>query len=215
MKRRSFVLFSLMLLCLSGHLHAQLWSGVIDPSRAVDWSSTNPGVMCGVPSASWTQCGSTIAAYSGTAAKISSALAACPANTYVLLGAGTFNLSTGIQMASNVVLRGSGAKSTFLVFTGYNGCGGESASICVSLDSTWDGSSSIQPGQSNAATWSAGYSQGTTSITLTNVGSSGLSVGQYIYLDQANSNTDPGTLFVCDNTTLPCSLARGAPGRTI
>jgi hypothetical protein len=215
MKRRSFVLFSLMLLCLSGHLHAQLWSGVIDPSRAVDWSSTNPGVVGGVPSASWTQCGSTIAAYSGTAAKINNALAACSANTYVLLGAGTFNLSTGIQMVSNVVLRGSGANNTFLIFTGNNSCGGEYASICGSLDSTWTGTPYIQPGGTQAATWSGGYSQGTTSITLTSVGSSGITAGQYIYLDQANKNTDPGTLFVCDNTTLPCSLEGGAPGRTI
>jgi hypothetical protein len=46
------------------------------------------------------------------------------------------------------------------------------------------------------------------------VGSAGISVGQYIYLDQANAETDPGTVFVCDNTSLPCSLEGGAPGRT-
>src|ERR1022692_4527329 len=215
MKRGSLLLFPLMMLCLSGHLRAQLWSGILDPSRGADWSSTNPGVVGGVPSASWAQCGATIAPYSGSATAINNALAACSANTYVLLGAGTFTLSSGIQMVSNVALRGAGANSTFLVFSGNNGCGGESASICVSRDSTWDGSTSIQQGRSNAASWSAGYTQGTNSITLTNVGSSGRSVGQYIYLDQANSNSDPGTLFVCDNTTLPCSLEGGAPGRTI
>jgi len=42
-----------------------------------------------------------------------------------------------------------------------------------------------------------------------------LSVGQYIYLDQADSTADNGSFFVCDNTTAPCSLEGVAPGRTV
>ena len=64
----------------------------------------------------------------------------------------------------------------------------------------------------NTATWSGGYAQGATSITLNGL-SKPLSVGQYIYLDQADDLSDPGTLFVCESTTVspPCSL-EGAAG---
>jgi hypothetical protein len=91
---------ALALLC-SAPLNGQLWSGIIAPSRATDW--TQAGVKGDIPSRTWTQCGATIAAYSGTAATINGAVnhtasgyTGCGANTYVQLGAGTFNLSTGI-----------------------------------------------------------------------------------------------------------------------
>ena len=85
-----------------------VWTGVVDPSRASDWS--RPGVLGGIPSGTWTQCGSTLAS-SSSAATINSAIAGCSANQYVQLGAGTFSLSAGIDFAakSNVVLRGYGS----------------------------------------------------------------------------------------------------------
>ena len=119
MKRKLSTLFSVILFSLPGVLYAQNWSGILDPSRAIDW--TEAGVVGGIPDANWIQCGSTIAAYTGTAAAINTHIAGCPSNTYVLLGPGTFNLSTGILMKSNVVLRGSGANFTFLVMSGKNG----------------------------------------------------------------------------------------------
>lgn len=212
MKRKLLILLPVMLFCLSGMLRAQVpsWSGILDPSRAINW--TQAGVVGGIPDANWTQCGSTIAAYTGTAAAINAQIAKCPANTYVLLGPGTFNLSTGIVMYSNVVLRGSGANSTFLVMTGNYGCGGNTAWICFSQDPTWFGYAYM-----NTANWSGGYAPGATSITLTGL-TKPLSVGQYIYLDQADDLSDPGTLFVCESTSVrpACSLegAAGA-GRSI
>src|ERR1700693_3561587 len=117
------------LLCVSGHLDAQPWSGIIDPSRAIDWS--NVGVPGGIPT-NRTQCGSTIAAYTGTADAINNALAACSSNQYVLLGSGTFSLSSGITFGhhSNLTLRGSGANQTFIVFAGSAACGGMTADAC-------------------------------------------------------------------------------------
>jgi hypothetical protein len=207
MKPKLLILVPVMLFCLSGVLCAQVpsWSGILDPSRAIDW--TQAGVVGGIPDANWAQCGSTIAAYSGSADAINTQIAKCPANTYVLLGPGTFNLSTGIQMYSNVVLRGSGANSTFLVMTGSHGCGGNTGWICFSRDPTWFGYSFM-----NTATWSGGYALGATSITLTRL-SKPLSVGQYIYLDQADDLSDPGTLFVCESSAVSpaCSL-QGATG---
>ncbi len=213
--RRS-VLFPLILLCISlgtVHSYGQVWSGMLSPSRAIDWSGA--GVEGGIPSGTWAQCGSTIAAYSGAATSINNAIAACPANHYVQLGAGTFNLSSGINMLSNVELRGMGANQTFLIFTGSISCNGANPGICFMGDNVYYGGANVQPGGSNAALWTAGYSAGATSITLSNVGSVGIKNGSYIYLDQANDTSIGATQFVCDVTTPACSLEGGGLGRTI
>ena len=91
-------------------------SGIISSSRATDWTQAGavPGSTGSLPDTSWAQCGSTVSA--GTsAATITSDLAACPANTYLMLGPGTFNLSGQIRFPTtgHVVLRGSGAKQHF------------------------------------------------------------------------------------------------------
>jgi hypothetical protein len=90
-------------LSLSGVSVAQEpWSGIISPGRAVDWQNAGATI-----STTRTQCGSTVAA--GTSASsINSLLSNCASGTYLLLGAGTFNLNSGIAMPSNVTLRGRG-----------------------------------------------------------------------------------------------------------
>src|SRR5579864_5663931 len=156
MRRKRTYLFSFVLFCVSASLYGQSWSGIIDRSRAIDW--TRAGVTGGIPSANWRQCGSTVPA--GTsAATINSDLAACPSNTYVLLAPGTFNLATGIIMQRNVVLRGAGADQTFLVFSGSANCGGWGGSdICFyNPNFLYYGSAAVAPGGSNAATWTRGF----------------------------------------------------------
>lgn len=77
---------ALVTILLFGSLaFGQAWSGVLDARRAVSWS---PGIPGGIPSGSYTKCGSTIAAYTGTASTINTQLAGCSANHYVLLGSG-------------------------------------------------------------------------------------------------------------------------------
>src|SRR6266568_6692677 len=168
MRRKKLLLFSLILLCLSTPAHAQLWSGIIDPSRAVDWSS--PGIVGGIPNRT-TIC-STLNP-GATAAQINSAIASCPSGQVVKLNAGTYNLSTGIifNNKSNVTLRGVGPDKTFLVFTGGNGCGGWGGDVCFQSGDTSDGFD----GPSNIATWTGGYSAGTTtSITLGSITKGGI-----------------------------------------
>ncbi len=201
-----FLFVPILLVCLSLCTGAQSpWSGVLSTSRAVDWAQA--GIPGGIPSGSWTQCGSTIAAYSGTAAAINNALAACGVDQYVLLGAGTFNLSTGITFGSksNTLLRGSGANATFLVFTGGVSCwqGGEQALICVqSSDGTYPG------GNPPARNWTAGYAKGTNSVTLANT--TGITTNStMIVLDQCNTGysgspcagtpVDNGNFFACND----------------
>ena len=197
-------------ICVSGYLGAQPWSGIIDNTRAIDWSSA--GVVGGIPSATWSQCGTVIAA-GASSATINSAISSCSANHYVLLGPGAFNLSSGVDFSgrSNVALRGSGPDQTFLNFSGANGChGGYGAwvDICIySTDGNWSG------GPSNTANWTAGYTKGTTQITLSNVAN--LKVGSPLMLDQVDDPADTGSVFVCSNNgaSPPCSL-EGNSGAT-
>jgi hypothetical protein len=199
----------------------QPWSGIVAPSRAIDWSKA--GVEGGIPSATWTQCGSTISAYNGSASTINTAIQNCTANHYVQLGAGTFNLSTGITFANkdNIAVRGMGANQTLLVFTGTDSCSGAFATVCFEGGGGNDyfSAAKMQPGGSNAASWTAGFTQGATQITLSSIGSAGIQVGQYIYLDQDDDTASNNNLFTCENSSASpaCSDEGGVqdPGRLI
>lgn len=210
MRYRQICAALVLFFCFSHRAHGQAWSGILAPSRGIDW--TQAGVVGGIPSGTWTQCGTTIAA-GASASTIQTAINSCASNHYVQLGAGTFNLSNGLFMKSNVALRGQGANQTSLIFTGSVSCYSGGAVICVGTDGTYNGSGPVQPGGSQAGTWSNGYAQGATSITLTNIGNSGIVNGQYIFLDQANVTSPTSTLFICDTTA--CATEGGSPGRTI
>ena len=194
---------SAMILCLlcfgiSVPAHAQAWSGVVAPTRATDWS--HAGVPGGIPSASWAQCGSTIAAYGSAGspaspATIQSAINACGTNQYVQLGAGNFYLSGSIYVKgqSNVEIRGMGANSTFIYFYGNTGVGGDNcqglyASICFE---SADQNGNMSP--SNSANWTAGYSKGTSVITLSAVPN--LKVGNTVILDELLTPIDTGAIL--------------------
>ncbi len=206
-----FLILPLVLLWLPlrSQAQSQLWSGVLAPARAMDWTKVGavPGAPGSLPSASWTQCGSTIAAYSGSATTINNALSSCSANHYVLLGPGTFTLNTPIAFPKNttghIALRGAGASSTIISFTGSGGaCNGTDALICIaSNDGTYAG------GPNTSYNWTAGYAQGATQITLSSV--SGIVVGQTILVLNAcdtgfsgsncttGASIDNGNYFVC------------------
>ncbi len=195
-------------------LGTPVWSGLLAPSRAINWSSA--GVTGGIPNRT-TVC-ATINPYVGSADAINTAIANCPSGQVVYLNAGIYHLSTGIVMHENVTLRGAGADQTFLVFTLSDVaiCTIMPTDICFQNQPLDYGSNEVQPGGSKSATWTAGYGKGTTQITLSNIGSSGLSVGQYIFLDQANDIADNGSFFVCDATSpFACSAQGSSPGRTV
>jgi len=206
---------------------AQSASGIISSSRSITWTSAGfPGTA--LPDAAWTQCGSTIAAYgsSGTPASpatINSALAACGSNTYVLLGAGTFYLNGSIVVSqssgrkSNLVLRGSGSNSTFLIFSGIGGTGGcYNSSISMEGDCVF-----VNGGEENVCNWTAGYAVGTTSVTLANCGTaspgfgslSNLKVGNILIFDQLDEQTDPGTIWNCAQEGVCAGTIQGGGAR--
>jgi hypothetical protein len=180
MKNKPMRFFTLILFIQCICLYAQPWSGIVDPSRATDWSQA--GVAGGIPNRT------TICATfnpGASASQINAAIAACN-NGVVYLNAGTYNLSSGLifNAKSNVTLRGAGPDQTSLVFTGTNDCGGYAASICVMGSNGWTGGFSGGP-----VNWTGGYTQGSTTITLAST--AGLAAGQYIILDQLDDTSDP------------------------
>lgn len=199
----SLLLFLLALFPAAAEAQTPPWSGVLSPTRGAAWASA--GVPGGIPSASWTQCGSTIAAYGSAVspaspATIQTAITNCTANHYVQLGAGTFYLSGSfyVKGQSNVVIRGMGANvlagGTAIYFHGDTGVGGDNcngiyATICFeSADNNYSGS------VSNSTTWTAGYSQGTTVITLASVPN--LRIGNPVILDQLDFTSDTGAILI-------------------
>jgi hypothetical protein len=208
MNRKMLAAFSIIVACVSVDAAAQ---ALVAASRRIDWSLA--GIPDGIPNRT-TQCGGTIAPYNGTAATINNAIASCPSEQVVQLGAGTFNLTSGIDFGgrSNVTLRGKGANSTYLVFTGA-GAGGYNSVVAM------EGSISANGYENNVCDWTGGYSQGATVITLANCGStapakgslSNLKVGSLLILDQLDEANDTGQIWNCESTG-PTGCTWNGPG---
>lgn len=205
-----FVAFLLFFLLMPLTVEAQtpLWSGILPSPQGINWS--NAGVVGGIPA--YTQCGATVAA-GASAATVNADLASCASNPpctsgkYVLLGPGNFTFTTGIAFhsISCVELRGSGANSTFITFTGADACNGTAADFCIT------GSVSYNLAPQNVANWTAGYALGTTTITLSSV--TNLSVGMYIILDETDDTSDSGDVYICQFVGAACSIG-GTGGGT-
>lgn len=189
----------LILLCLSVFLslptevNGQAWSGILSPSRAIDWSSA--GVPGGIPTRT-TDCATINAATYGNGASdatsaINSALSSCPSGQVVSLGAGTFLINGNVQVPANVTLRGAGANQTILHARNTSGA-------VVTL-----GNGGVSWAQTNAVAITGGTAAGSTSITLSSA--SGVTVGSYLIIDQlndgviVNANGSEGPCNWCDN----------------
>jgi hypothetical protein len=218
MKPKALLLLLVFSFSVAPTSYCQVWSGILSSSRAVDWSGA--GVPGGIPNRT-TQCGSTIAPYGSAGSPaapdtISAAIYNCPAGQYVSLGAGTFYLNgpiafvyyTGGSMrySNNVTLRGQGADKTSIVFikSGSFLCpvAGLAGAICIT------GSQNYSGGEQNTATWTAGYTQGSTTITLSN--SLNIAANStVITLDQRNESSDTGNIFNCTSGSV-CGSTNGA-----
>lgn len=175
----------------------QAWTGVLSPSRAIDWSTAGAGSMpsrtaCSTQPSLLTGSGS---ANANTTA-IAKAIAAC-SGYQVNIPAGTFYVAGLALQTNNVTLSGLGADKTFLIFTARNGCGGFFGNVCI-----WNGDGDYSAGPTNIANWTTGYSAGTTNVTLDNYAN--LKVGMLLGLDQLND-----TYNVSGTST--CSTSSGQP----
>ena len=139
-----------------------------------------------------------------TAAQINSAIAGCQTGEVVFLNAGTYNLTSPINiLRSNVTLRGAGANQTLLYFNGsmQNTCDNAGGDICIYNGNGW-----WSGGPGTTANWTGTseggpglYPQGATHITLDNT--TGLSVGAQLILDQLGDNGDTGNIYQGQNNT--------------
>lgn len=186
----------------------QYWTGTLANERATDW--TLAGVEGGIPSSGWMQCGGTIAAYTGSGGTIQSAIDACGDNEYVLLGAGTFTLSSGFSLDHNMAVRGSGSNSTILVINGetINDTCGYFYTAAIGF------CTSSSPVPETTANWTAGYALGTTRITLS--ASSGVVAGTILRLNQLNEASDgypaAGDIYICTTASTSCVAQGGGYG---
>lgn len=201
----------------------QNWVGILDPTRAIDWSGV--GIPGGVPTRN-TVC--TTLTSSASAATINAAFTACLNGQVVLLQAGTYNLTSGLRLqpnadglhGTNVTLRGAGPLLTIINFTGSDGCMGTAGDVCFinNFAIGGDNNFALPPcggvNSNNCADWTAGYAKGATQITLLNVGANTPQIGQLLVLDQANDITNAAGLQQCD-TVGPCSYSGGAFGRVL
>lgn len=189
-------------------------AGVLSAARSINWNLAGavPGAPGTLPDTAWTQCGSTISAYgsSGSYASpntINTAVSGCSAGTYVQLGSGDFYLTGSIVLASNVEVRGAGANLTKLHFNGNTSCNGNSAVVCLAGSNNYSGT------EQNYATWTAGFSQGATTLTLSNT--LNIVAGKTIIaIDQQDQAADNGQVWNCVGTACGASGSSGAPRTT-
>ena len=85
------------------------------------------------------------------------------------------------------------SRQTILKFTGSDPCGGLQANVCIR---GWSGVWSGNVPAGDIRNWTAGYSKGTTQLTLDST--AGLTVGTVIVLDQLNDTVDEGAVVVSD-----------------
>jgi hypothetical protein len=155
---------------------SESWEGILDPSRAIDWSST--GIPGGIPNRA-TVCATVNASTYGNGASdatagIQAALNGCPANQVVMLSAGTFLVNSEISVPSNVTLRGAGAQATVLNANG-------------ATDAVISFGSPVTPQASSSVAITGGATAGSTSVTLANAG--GISVGSYLLVTELNDSS--------------------------
>jgi hypothetical protein len=150
------------------------WQGILDPTRAIDW--TVSGVPGGIPNRS-TVCASLSASTYGNGASdatagIQAALNTCPSNQVVSLSAGKFRINTSVQIPSNVSLRGQGPAQTILDLRGSGAAG---ITFGTGVEPNFAGATVDITG---------GMTAGSKSITVSNA--TNFAVGKYLTINQLN-----------------------------
>lgn len=181
---RAILIF--LFLCSSFGIGQQSpWSGILDPSRAIDWSTA--GIPGGVPNIT-IQCGNTLQPSGGNdTAAIQAAVNGCSATTtsFVQLAAGTFHTTGQWTIPTHVVLRGMGADQTIIQV---NGTSATYSATAISLG----GSLSATPNEpmfSRVMQITSNNSKGDTTVTVASIGQatiSQLAVGDMVWIAPLN-----------------------------
>ena len=157
----------------------------IPPGRSLSWYPAGLDVIGGIPSDAWTTVPITGLHPDGTvddSGRINAAITAASANTVLTIPAGSYLIQHDIRMKSNVVLRGAKQSgppylpavdntATTLILDG-----------CEIFFRGGDKTTNWWPGPQSGLSITAGYTQGSTSLTLANNGT--LAVGDYVCVYQ-------------------------------
>lgn len=188
------------------------WNGLLTTSRAIDWRNAGATIPTGTIPNCATQPSASIAS-------INAAIAAdVGGGSYCVVNIPAVSSAVGTVIVryagkANVILRGTGANSSILTYSGATGlsnCNGLNATyICL-----WNGDSS-SPGNwvsTNSANWTGGLSQGSTVLTLSNT--TNLKVGMQVVLYQTDPSTDPGNIWPCQSTNFNNACSWQGTGST-
>jgi hypothetical protein len=194
MKVKQLVLFLFFLLCLSGCLYAQAWSGILEPTYgsgacnygstsapgqcAIDWSTA--GIPGGIPNRT-TICANISASTYGNGASdatsgTQTALNGCGSGQVVMLSSGTFLINGNLTVPSNATLRGAGANLTILNANGTSGA-------VITLGAA----PGLGPYISGSVSITSGASAGSSSIVVSSA--SGIRVGSYLLITELNDSS--------------------------
>jgi hypothetical protein len=155
-----------ILLCLCFFISAvSLKAEIIPSSRRISWHAGVPG---GIPARA-TIC--TTLSAGASASQINSAINSCPVGQTVLLGAGTYSISSQISITKGVTLRGAGTSTVLNCTASWH---------CVQMGNFPSSPSTISVSGSPA--------KGAGSITVAST--SGLAVNDYIAIDQTNDGVE-------------------------
>lgn len=203
--------FLFIVFCVPSKTKSQAWSGLLAPTRAMNWSGAGAGTIPArttICQTLGTAGQSPTYSQNVTAAQIVAALQACAGKSQtVYLNPGTYTMTqtifgpnSGGATPSNVTLRGAGPQQTILTWTATsNNCDGIGATaFCI-----FNGDSGAIPYVANAINWTGGYSQGTTTLTLGSAvtGSlSNLQVGTLLDLNQLDPSSDTGNWWPCGSS---------------
>ena len=186
-------------------------SAFLDPTRTIDWTGTGFTIPSYTANCATqpTLTANSQSADAANATSIQNALASCDATHNVVnIPAGTYYF-TSVTFGSqgHQVLRGAGPNLTTIIPTAGVGCaGGITNGLClIDANDTSSGNPDVLPGGKQACSWTAGYAQGTTTITLSNCGGAPPTNGVVI-LDQANDISDTNGVFVCDTNIANCGI---------
>ena len=206
MNRKQLLLLSIIFgLMVPSVSHAQAWSGILNPARAIDWSTA--GVPGGIPYRS-TICATSACASAtsgganATVAQLNAALASCPSGDVVLLAAGIYNINGTLSVPSNCTLRGAGTLQTILNATGRSGA----------VIQMGNGGVPYSPG-ATSTTITSGATAGSSSIVVSSA--SGISAGTYLAISELNDptyvtiTTPSGVCNWCDGSSDGGARARG------
>lgn len=155
-----------------------------------------------------------------TVGTLNTAIAACTSGGVVQLQAGTYSFSSALVIGVNdVTVNGAGPLSTKITYTGFSqGCG-DFRSKAIQMCATNNYGSANYGSPQHTATWSTGFTQGTSVITLScGASCTNLEVGGVLFLDQLNDTVGNGVttggypaagdLIQCESST-PCTAEGG------